>query len=654
MLAHDADVPSEELKRLVRKSEADRKTRSASKEIVEMTNYILFLTLFLIATLQGWNNSSYKSRAILMSELRDKPFLRSQTTVRKAFKDVACIDELHEFLVGPFYAALYLGQSYDADVSFPTGPLYAGRGFIAGVERVVGSVRIGQLRVDGAKCQGTLVHELQHGDYDPMCYPEYSSTAESIASFGYNATYNALPMVPSEPTYVSRTGRYYPSPRFAVFLPSVENDSSCDPSAYTTTCDVYKQIDALRTSKFFDKATRVVLIDFTLYNANTDQQSVVRLVAEHTMSGGLATQADCMTYRLYRNQVASDHVRLTLELLVLLQVFFQLYAELRLCQRLGRAYWHMTANVAHALSLLLFIACAVLRVLCYLELPAITMSSMGPTSFPNFRPSANYYMMADVATSFTCFLSWLKLFKFLGFLPMFAPLTKTVTKAARKVSSLIVIFFIALLGSALSFHMAFGADLERYYSFWASFIGLLSILQGELDLLELQKSNRILGPIFFVVFVTLMFFVILNMFIVVISDAFAEAKSELHLLNELNVDTLSKEVYHHVLHNIVFRIPLLGKILRRVYDRTVSRLDKRKHATKSLNECSKQHVLFQSTHATSLKLLKSTLASKKSPPARFQVVLDEYRKHQMAVASSWTTTSAGITAELALLPRTSS
>ncbi|CAK4129953.1 unnamed protein product [Aphanomyces euteiches] len=73
--------------------------------------------------------------------------------------------------------------------------------------------------------------------------------------------------------------------------------------------------------------------------------------------------------------------------------------------------------------------------------------------------------MADAVTSFTFFLSWLKLFKFLAFLPMFAPLTQTVNKSMKQVTGLILIFGVALMGSSLSFTMAFGLDAETHKSF---------------------------------------------------------------------------------------------------------------------------------------------------------------------------------------------
>ncbi|OQR93918.1 hypothetical protein THRCLA_08308 [Thraustotheca clavata] len=622
-------VTTLKLKQLVSKNEYDRKKRSASKEVMEMVNYIIFLVLFLVATLEGWNNSSYKTRSILMAQLRDKPFLPSETSIRKTFSDVKCIDELYQFLAGPFYYSVYLDDSYDTDTRWPTGPLYNTPGFVAGVERIVGTIRIGQLRVKEYPCEGVLGEILNSSS---MCFPEYSSSVESTSSFGYEHQYNSIPPAPNEPSFVSLTGRYYPSPRFAIYLPSKENLSVCNATTLSN-CSVYNTITSLRDHKFIDKATRAIYIDFTMYNANTDQQSVVRLFAEQTMGGGLATQADCMTYRLYRNETTADKVRLTLEILVLLQVFYQLYDELRLFRRVRSAYWHMTANVAHTFSLFLFIVCAILRVLCFMNLPTISTDNMGPTSFVNFRASALYYMMADVATSFTCFLSWLKLFKFLAFMPMFAPLTKTVTKATRKVSSLILIFFITFLGSALSFNMAFGVDLPRYYSFFSSFVGLLCILQGELDLNELHKSNRILGPIFFVVFVTFMFFVILNMFIVVISDAYIDAKGELQLMKDLDVDTLSKEISRHILHNIVFKAPVIGKVLQRVYKETMTRIDQMSH---SLRECKKKHGLCQTTHVATMKLLHAGLAVKGLQPSRYQIFLEQYRKRHIEFERKWT------------------
>ncbi|ETW00270.1 hypothetical protein, variant 2 [Aphanomyces invadans] len=547
------DDSPERMQRL-RTKVAREQTRSASKEIVEMVNYIVFLGVFLAATFYDRNDNSYATRTTYVSQLQDKPLARSSAF--RSFYTMSSVRDLHDYLQGPFYDAVYRAQSFDGDTTFPPGMLYNGRGFLAGYGRIVGAIRIGQSRVDGSTCTGTLARVPSLFPVQPHddCYPELTATTESVAPFGApnGSVYTARTTVPSEPYFVTRSARVYGSPRYVIEIPSMERVGVCDAATTKQGCPVFDQLASLATHKFVDIATRAFFIDLTTYNPNTDEQTTVRLMVEMTKGGGFAPQVECMSYRLYRNHTSSDMVRLGLEFLVLLLVAVQLRHELHLLRRMKWAYLAMVANVAHLFSLIVFGPLMALRVMCYVHLPSPTAIDLD--AFTNFRSSIWYYALADAITSFTFFLSWLKLFKFLAFLPLFAPLTKTVTKALKQVAGLILIFGVALMGSALSFTMAFGLDAENYKTVADSCLGLLKILQGELEFEELHSSNRVLGPLFFVIFVTLMFFVILNMFIVVISDAYVETKGELELMHAMHIDTLPRQMMHHLVYVRVSRL----------------------------------------------------------------------------------------------------
>ncbi|ETW00271.1 hypothetical protein, variant 3 [Aphanomyces invadans] len=455
------DDSPERMQRL-RTKVAREQTRSASKEIVEMVNYIVFLGVFLAATFYDRNDNSYATRTTYVSQLQDKPLARSSAF--RSFYTMSSVRDLHDYLQGPFYDAVYRAQSFDGDTTFPPGMLYNGRGFLAGYGRIVGAIRIGQSRVDGSTCTGTLARVPSLFPVQPHddCYPELTATTESVAPFGApnGSVYTARTTVPSEPYFVTRSARVYGSPRYVIEIPSMERVGVCDAATTKQGCPVFDQLASLATHKFVDIATRAFFIDLTTYNPNTDEQTTVRLMVEMTKGGGFAPQVECMSYRLYRNHTSSDMVRLGLEFLVLLLVAVQLRHELHLLRRMKWAYLAMVANVAHLFSLIVFGPLMALRVMCYVHLPSPTAIDLD--AFTNFRSSIWYYALADAITSFTFFLSWLKLFKFLAFLPLFAPLTKTVTKALKQVAGLILIFGVALMGSALSFTMAFGLDAENY------------------------------------------------------------------------------------------------------------------------------------------------------------------------------------------------
>ncbi len=56
---------------------------------------------------------------------------------------------------------------------------------------------------------------------------------------------------------------------------------------------------------------------------------------------------------------------------------------------------------------------------------------------------------------------------------------------------------------------------------------LFRIVLGDFDFHELEEANRVLGPIYFILYVFFVFFVLLNMFLAIINDTYSAVKEEL-------------------------------------------------------------------------------------------------------------------------------
>ena len=56
---------------------------------------------------------------------------------------------------------------------------------------------------------------------------------------------------------------------------------------------------------------------------------------------------------------------------------------------------------------------------------------------------------------------------------------------------------------------------------------LFRIILGDFNFHELEEANRILGPIYFILYVFFVFFVLLNMFLAIINDTYSEVKADI-------------------------------------------------------------------------------------------------------------------------------
>ena len=72
----------------------------------------------------------------------------------------------------------------------------------------------------------------------------------------------------------------------------------------------------------------------------------------------------------------------------------------------------------------------------------------------------------------------------------------------------------------------FWINARLFLNFYFSFT-LFRIILGDFDFHALEAANRVLGPIFFITYVFFVFFVLLNMFLAIINDTYAEVKSNI-------------------------------------------------------------------------------------------------------------------------------
>ncbi|KAF0763912.1 hypothetical protein AaE_003138 [Aphanomyces astaci] len=224
---------------------------SAQYEIKDMIQYLMFLALFIVVTVDISGHfapdSPYRVTAMLNAQLRDKPFRYQDIHVKKTFDTIKTVQELHQYLTGPFYDVLFAGDSFDGDNEFPHGDLYADRGYLGGNTRLVGPIRIGQIRVKAEVCGGAMA-AVPGLFTDPVqCFNTYSASTESTTTFGYHFNYTALSPKPAEPRFYSHMHHWYGSPTFGEMVPSTEADS-CDFETKVA-CPVYDQLVSLKEHK---------------------------------------------------------------------------------------------------------------------------------------------------------------------------------------------------------------------------------------------------------------------------------------------------------------------------------------------------------------------------------------------------------------------
>uniref|UniRef100_A0A1I8P7Z4 Polycystin cation channel PKD1/PKD2 domain-containing protein n=1 Tax=Stomoxys calcitrans TaxID=35570 RepID=A0A1I8P7Z4_STOCA len=126
------------------------------------------------------------------------------------------------------------------------------------------------------------------------------------------------------------------------------------------------------------------------------------------------------------------------------------------------------------------------------------------------------------------FLVWIKIFKYISINKTMLQFSITLKKCAKDLFGFAVMFFIVFLAYAQLGLLIFGTSHPDFRSFGISVVTLMRMFLGDFEYELIEKSNHILGPIYFLSYVLFVFFILLNMFLAIINDTYGAVKSEVN------------------------------------------------------------------------------------------------------------------------------
>jgi len=201
---------------------------------------------------------------------------------------------------------------------------------------------------------------------------------------------------------------------------------------------------------------------------------------------------------------------------------FRMILEVKLASQHGmvRKYFSDIWNFLDALNLFLFLVVIVMYVVYY-GLPERAVHDPLTNDYVDLERLSDYYIQMYNIISVNLLLCFIKMFKYLRVNDRLSLLWKTMKRASPDLLSFIFIFLIVFLGFSFMGLLLFGDALDSFSSFGNSLYSCFYMILGDFNL-DVFKANQILGPIFFFLFVFLVFFIMLNMFLAIINDAYAE------------------------------------------------------------------------------------------------------------------------------------
>ncbi|XP_041451622.1 polycystic kidney disease 2-like 2 protein [Drosophila obscura] len=374
---------------------------------------------------------------------------------------------------------------------------------------LLGPPRLRQIRVRKESCH---VNEdfVRHFN---TCYAAYSAGIEEKTGLHKGTQYHTMGELDATPIWTVlafyRTGGY---------IADLTYDKD----------DSLKKINKLSDDNWLDRGSRLCLVEFNLYNENTDIFQSVKLLAEIPPTGGVIPQTHMQTVKQYSFFTDRSLTMTVVYIFWYIMVAYYTIYEINGLRKSGcKIYYKSLLNVLDSIVL----------VLCYLALVYNVWHTFQVQSLTSKAEMEEGYQSIDVLCfvniiyvdmmAILAFLVWIKIFKFISFNKTLVQFTTTLRRCSKDLAGFSLMFGIVFLAYAQLGLLLFGTKHPDFHNFLTSVLTMIRMILGDFQYNLIEQANRVLGPIYFLTYILLVFFILLNMFLAIIMETYNSVKSEI-------------------------------------------------------------------------------------------------------------------------------
>ncbi|XP_037365143.1 polycystic kidney disease 2-like 2 protein [Talpa occidentalis] len=501
----------------------------------ELLLYLIFLIDLCILTFGMVNPHMYYLNKVMSSLFLDTSVPGDERT---SFRAIRSITDFWKFMEGPLLDGLYWDSWYTSQKVYD----FKNSSRIYYENILLGFPRVRQLKVRNDTCK---IHSSFQSLMDE-CYDKYTSGNEDLADFGLQKD--------TEWKYSSPA---VSSPRHWGFVGVYKNGGYIFTLSRSKSETKNKFIN-LRLNSWITRGTRVVFIDFSLYNANVNLFCIIRLVAEFPATGGILTSWQFYSVKLLRYVTFYDYFIASCEITFCIFLIVFTAQEIKKIRDFKSAYFKSIWNWLELLLLVLCFVAIFFNAYCNIQ----TFLLLGQL-LKNSEKYSDFYFLAywqvyyNNIIAVTIFFAWIKIFKFINFNKTMSQLSSTLSRCFKDIIGFAIMFFIIFFAYAQLGYLAFGSQVDDFSTFQNSIFAQFRIVLGDFNFAGIQQVSRVLGPIYFVTFIFFVFFVLLNMFLAIINNTYSEVKADYSLGRrpDFELGKMIKKSYNNVLEKLRLKKP---------------------------------------------------------------------------------------------------
>ena len=279
---------------------------------------------------------------------------------------------------------------------------------------------------------------------------------------------------------------------------------------------------------WIDRYTRAIFTEVNIYNANTNLLLTVTFLHEILPTGGWNYFHNVQSLRLYRYVGGMGNTVMLFDIMFIIVTLYGLYKTIRACRKTGaKQYFSSLWNLLHVIvtgSATFAIILSMARMLFVKW--KIEEYTAQPELFHSFADILQMEYLIVAMLGFVLFFTTLEFLRILRFNRIIALLSRSMAILGPPLVSFGMTFFIIFMAYVSFAHFIFVDKLEEYKSIMESIIALTKMFMGQFDMEALKVNAPVFGPLLFMTFMISIQMIMINLFIGLICDAFAEVGAE--------------------------------------------------------------------------------------------------------------------------------
>ncbi|CAF1492760.1 unnamed protein product [Adineta ricciae] len=464
---------------------------SIIREVLTSIGFLIILCFF---TYSNHDQNSF----FQVNHLR-KLFLNSRQ-IDNAYTQITTIEQYWSWLETSFASNLRAQQWYNDDQP------YFLNGFVNDKSnRLIGWAIMRQLRVKSNLCSNQKLIDV--------CAYDYNFWNEEKRSFGVewkNET-NGRSNSSIDQAFQYRSGEEYG------YVYEFHGRLS----------DLQNNLSKLHELEWIDNRTRIIIIQMSLYNPNSQLFTSVTLRTEFLSTGTIVPQYRFEPFNF--NLAFGSASQLVCVILYVIFIVYLTFNETKSLIRTKLAYvrqfWcYVEVGI---------IACSWTSVGIYVwrykEAKRIghLFAETNGYVYINFQSAVYVNDVLSFLFGFCCFFGTVKFVRLCRFSQRLSLFTETVKNVFRELISFSLMFSIVFLGFLSLYYLLFISTISSCANVLKTSQMLFEMTLMKFDTSELMEAHVVLGPLCFSLFIFFVVFVCLSMFITIINDGFRRAQQNL-------------------------------------------------------------------------------------------------------------------------------